>query len=97
MISLELRAYVPTGTWFQLLQCGEYRDEGFIDVPGAFPGINATVVNETGLAGNYDIYVIYRSPSLGTNGNLDGRPLLMDALAEELGLTLERGTWKSMS
>jgi len=56
----------------------------------AFPSINTTVVDKTGLQGGYDLQVVYQLADLAANRTpqMMERPLFNDALEPQLGLKL---------
>jgi uncharacterized protein (TIGR03435 family) len=56
----------------------------------AFPSINTTVVDKTGLQGGYDLQVLYQLADLAANRTpqMMERPLFNDALEPQLGLKL---------
>jgi uncharacterized protein (TIGR03435 family) len=56
----------------------------------AFPSINTTVIDKTGLKGSYDLVVEYQLADLAAPNSPEtaGRPLFNRAMEQQLGLKL---------
>jgi uncharacterized protein (TIGR03435 family) len=54
--------------------------------------LKGPVADRTGLMGTYDLHLVYVPESLRLNPNTEPGPSLAQALQEQLGLTLQKGT-----